>query len=154
MEAFACVGLNLRCAATTIEADEWARCVVDVGLVVGDEAPPAPWELCGGAINVGLGLRRVRLAVLRVGASARGTFRYVCDARAAPSCPGPGWRACARCGDARGAPPSLTAGRLSAVKALYLYVRFASSGECAFPPRALLELRARDARLARPRARD
>ena len=148
MEAFACVGLNLRCAATTIEADEWARCVVDVGLVVGDEAPPAPWELCGGAINVGLGLRRVRLAVLRVGASARGTFRYVCDARAAPSCPGPGWRACARCGDARGAAPSLTAGRLSAVKALYLYVRFASSGECAFPPRALLELRARDARRA------
>ncbi|KAH8054193.1 voltage-gated potassium channel [Aureococcus anophagefferens] len=144
MEAFACVGLNLRCAATTIEADEWARCVVDVGLVVGDEAPPAPWELCGGAINVGLGLRRVRLAVLRVGASARGTFRYVCDARAAPSCPGPGWRACARCGDARGAPPSLTAGRLSAVKALYLYVRFASSGECAFR-RALVELRARRA---------
>ncbi|KAK7232028.1 voltage-gated potassium channel [Aureococcus anophagefferens] len=107
MEAFACVGLNLRCAATTIEADEWARCVVDVGLVVGDEAPPAPWELCGGAINVGL----------------------ACGARR------------------RGAPP-LTAGRLSAVKALYLYVRFASSGECAFPPRALVELRARDARRA------
>ena len=147
MEAFAVVGLNLRSPAGTIEEEEWGEAVVDVALVLGDQGVEAPWEACEGSMNGGLGLRRVALAVVRVRSGTRGTFRYVSGLKVAPSCPGPEWRVCESTSGDRA--PSLTAGRLSAVKALYLYVRFARSSECAFPPRAMTGLRLVDARRRR-----
>ena len=147
MEAFAVVGLNLRSPAGTIEEEEWGEAVVDVALVLGDQGVEAPWEACEGSMNGGLGLRRVALAVVRVRSGTRGTFRYVSGLKVAPSCPGPEWRVCESTAGDRA--PSLTAGRLSAVKALYLYVRFARSSECAFPPRAMTGLRLVDARRRR-----
>ena len=65
MEAFAVCGLDLSGPSSgEIREPEWQRCIVGICVVLGDRPRvEAPWEVCGGSMNGGFGLRRASLAV-------------------------------------------------------------------------------------------
>ena len=77
MEAFAICGIDH--TTTTDDDEEHAQVIVDVAVVAADAAVDAPWERCVGETNVGLGLRRVGIAVRK--AARTDAPAYVVDAR-------------------------------------------------------------------------
>ena len=108
MEAFAICGIDH--ATTTDDDEEHAQVIVDVAVIAADAAVDAPWERCVGETNVGLGLRRVGIAVRK--AARTEAPAYVVDARISATRPGSdrGWTACAQL---NGANPSLSSGGLT-----------------------------------------
>ena len=84
--------------------------IVDVAVVAADAVVQPPWERCVGETNVGLGLRRVGIAVRK--APRTDAPAYVVDARISATRPGTdrGWTACAQL---HGANPSLSSGALT-----------------------------------------
>ena len=92
---------------TTDDNEEHAQVIVDVAVIAADAAVDAPWERCVGETNVGLGLRRVGIAVRK--AARTDAPAYVVDARISATRPGNdrGWTACAQL---HGANPSLSSG--------------------------------------------
>ena len=62
MEAFAICGIDH--TTTTDDDEDHAQVIVDVAVVAADAAVDAPWERCVGETNVGIGLRRVGIALV------------------------------------------------------------------------------------------
>ena len=108
MEAFAICGIDH--TTTTDDNEDHAQVIVDVAVIAADASVDAPWERCVGETNVGLGLRRVGIAVRK--AARTDAPAYVVDARISATRPGSdrGWTACAQL---HGANPSLSSGGLT-----------------------------------------
>ena len=85
MEAFAICGID-HTTTTTDGDEEHAQVIVDVAVIAADAAVDAPWERCVGETNVGLGLRRVGIAVRK--APRTDAPAYVVDARISTTRPG------------------------------------------------------------------
>jgi len=134
MEAFAICGIDH--TTTTDDDEEHAQVIVDVAVIAADAAVEAPWERCVGETNVGLGLRRVGIAVRK--AARTEAPAYVVDARISATRPGNdrGWTACAQL---HGANPSLSSGGLTgSLRApLLLWRRVAAPSDRAAPLVAL-----------------
>ena len=134
MEAFAICGIDH--ATTTDDNEEHAQVIVDVAVIAADAAVDAPWERCVGETNVGIGLRRVGIAVRK--AARTDAPAYVVDARVSATRPGSdrGWTACAQL---NGANPSLSSGGLTgSLRApLLLWRRVAAPSDRAAPLVAL-----------------
>jgi hypothetical protein len=134
MEAFAICGIDH--TTTTDDDEDHAQVIVDVAVVAADAVVQPPWERCVGETNVGLGLRRVGIAVRK--ASRTDAPAYVVDARISSTRPGNdrGWTACAQL---HGANPSLSSGGLTgSLRApLLLWRRVAAPSDRAAPLVAL-----------------